>query len=218
MTRLTDSSELQEALDLFRDILDQQFAQVDGRPRQTMPEEVVPDSPRDPVRVPADGGDVEDPFPLTESAPVPGVAVDVQRTLETPESVVAGAVDTVEGEFRGDRLENLLFSMCRRGGFSGAVVSDETGLPLAVYNSPVDSDRIAAFTSILGDALAKAGLFLEQHGAEYISMDINLVDKVVVRRFLYDGMEMYLLVLCSQAMDERAEVEMSIEQIVSILG
>jgi len=218
MTRLTDSSELQEALDLFRDILDQQDPLIGGRPQQSVPNGGTPDSPVDPVGVPSQGGDIDDPFSLTESAPVPGVAVDIQRTLETSGTAVDGAVDVIEGEFRGDRLENLLIAMCRRGGFSGAVVSDGTGLPLAVHNSPVDSDRIAAFTSILGDALAKAGLFLEQHGAEYISMDINLVDKVVVRRFSYDGMEMYLLVLCSQAMDERAEVEMSIEQIVSILG
>ena len=127
-------------------------------------------------------------------------------------------MDEIEGEFRGDRLENLLFSMCRRGGFSGAAVSDDTGLPLAVYNSPVDNDRIAAFTSILGDAMAKAGDFLEQHGAEYISMDINYEDKAVVRRFVYAETEMYLMVLCAQSMDERAEVEMSIEHIVSILG
>ncbi|MEN8164470.1 MAG: hypothetical protein ABFS37_10110 [Acidobacteriota bacterium] len=193
MSRLTDSSELQEALSLFQDLFEEQrhakgFAGPIGRNLEKGPV-MGPDVAAAPAEV------------LTQ-APLPTVPV----------------IDETEGEFRGDRLENVLFAMCRRGGFTGAVVSDGAGLPLAVYNSPVDNDRIAAFTSVLGDAMAKAGLFLEQHGAEYISMDINYEDKVVVRRFVYAEMEMYLLVLCAQSMDERAEVEMSIEQIVSILG
>ena len=200
MSKLTDSSELQEALGLFQDLFEQQNPGVSARAygsRQIGDNLGLATSG---APTPLEDRGETDPFPLPQATPPPVV------------------VEEIEGEFRGDRLENLLFAMCRRGGFSGAVVSDDTGLPLAVYNSPVDSDRIAAFTSVLGDALAKAGDFLEQHGAEYISMDINHVDKVVVRRFFYDEIEMYLMVLCAQSMDERAEVEMSIEQIISILG
>ncbi len=206
MSKLTDSSELQEAMSLFQDLLGEQgsaagFSGPIGRNLEAgvaIPS-VVSGSP-DPGIMPSDPG-----RPVRSEVVTQGVPV-------------APAIDEIEGEFRGDRLENVLFAMCRRGGFTGAVVSDSTGLPLAVFNSPVENDRIAAFTSVLGDAMAKAGLFLEQHGAEYISMDINYEDKAVVRRFVYAGMEMYLMVLCAQSMDERAEVEMSIEQIVSILG
>ena len=38
--------------------------------------------------------------------------------------------------YRADRLEDTLRMMCRRGGFQGAIVTDETGLTLAVFNSP----------------------------------------------------------------------------------
>jgi hypothetical protein len=193
MSRLTDSSELQEALSLFQNLFEEQrpvgesLGQIGRNPGKGIETDPAADVT---------------PFKAVIQAPAPPVPV-------------AGEI---EGEFRGDRLENVLYAMCRRGGFSGAVVSDSTGLPLAVFNSPVDNERIAAFTSILGDTMAKAGDFLEAYGAEYISMDINYEDKVVVRRFFYTEMEMYLMVLCAQSMDERAEVEMSIEQIVSILG
>lgn len=193
MSRLTDSSELQEAMSLFQDLFQEQ------RPA---------------------AGSASPIGRNLEKGPLTGLAAGVaspEVVSQTPMPQIP-SIDEIEGEFRGDRLENVLIAMCRRGGFSGAVVSDSTGLPLAVYNSPVDNDRIAAFTSVLGDAMVRAGDFLEQHGAEYISMDINYEDKVVVRRFVYAGMEMFLMVLCAQSMDERAEVEMSIEQIVSILG
>jgi len=165
------------------------------------------------VAIPTVVSDSQDPGIMSSDPGRP-----VRSEVITQGVPVAPAIDEIEGEFRGDRLENVLIAMCRRGGFSGAVVSDTTGLPLAVFNSPVDNERIAAFTSVLGGALDKAGLFLEQHGAEYISMDINYEDKVVVRRFFFGDLEMYLMVLCAQSMDERAEVEMSIQQIVSILG
>ncbi len=192
MSRLTDSSEIQEALSLFQDLFEKQ-SPVSGF-----------------------SGMVGRNLEMGTLAGPGSVAVPPKIVTQEIQSF-APAIDEIEGEFRGDRLENVLVAMCRRGGFSGAVVSDDTGLPLAVFNSPVDNDRIAAFTSVLGAALAKAGQFLGQHGAEYISMDINYEDKVVVRRFFFGDLEMYLMVLCAQAMDERAEVEMSIARIVSIL-
>ncbi len=202
MSSLTDSSEIREALGLFQDILQLQRDRDPawtGEPFAKPRLESIVDRPP---------GEATDPFPIPEE--LPGTTGISEPPMPEPMEI--------EGEFRGDRLENLLFSMCRRGGFSGAVVSDRTGLPLAVYNSPVDGDTIAAFTSVLGDTLVKAGTFLGQHDAEYISMDINQMDKVVVRRFAFNGMEMFLMVLCPQEMDERAEMEVSIGQILSILG
>ena len=205
MNRLTDSSELQEALGLFQDLFQEQ------RPATGSAGPIGRN-----LKIESTGSGSE--TVVTGAALVDDSPGLIRSHVVTQASQPVPIIEEIEGEFRGDRLENVLFAMCRRGGFSGAVVSDGTGLPLAVHNSPVDNDRIAAFTSILGDAMVKAGDFLEQHGAEYISMDINYEDNAVVRRFTYAEMEMYLMVLCAQSLDERAEVEMSIEQIVSILG
>ena len=122
-----------------------------------------------------------------------------------------------EGETRGARLENLLYAMCKRGGFKGAIIADDDGLPLAIYNSPVQEAAISAFTIVLGDALAKAAKLLDQHDANNISMDINYTDKVVLRRFFIDEIPSYLMVICSQEVDERGEIELSIDQIAGIL-
>jgi len=119
--------------------------------------------------------------------------------------------------YRGDRLEYALASLCQRGGLIGAVVADGKGLPLADFQSPVGGDRLAAFTSVLGDALERAGQLLGAQGADVIAMDLNYTDKVVLRRFSLDQEPYFLLVVCSQDLDERAEVELSIEQITAIL-
>lgn len=120
--------------------------------------------------------------------------------------------------FRGDRLEKALQVMCKRGDFTGAVIADFSGLPIAVYNSPVGTNALAAFTSVLGTALEKAARLLDQHEADNISMDINYADKVVLRRFNVEGLQYYLMVICPQNVDERSEIELSLEQIISILG
>ena len=120
--------------------------------------------------------------------------------------------------FRGDRIEKALEIMCKRGEFIGAVIADINGLPLAVYNSPVGTDALAAFTSVLGNALEKAGHLLDQHGADNISMDINYTDKVVLRRFIVEGQHYFLMIVCPQAVDERSEIELSIEQFISIMS
>ncbi|SHI82123.1 hypothetical protein SAMN02745216_00597 [Desulfatibacillum alkenivorans DSM 16219] len=122
-----------------------------------------------------------------------------------------------EGETRGARLENVLYAMCKRGGFKGAVIADDDGLPLAVFNSPVQEEAISAFTIVLGDALSKAAKLLDQHDANNISMDINYTDKVVLRRFFINEIPSYLMVICSQEVDERGEIELSIDQVAGIL-
>ncbi len=128
-----------------------------------------------------------------------------------------GAASAASSGFRGDRLEDALAAMCRRGGLAGAVVADSAGLPLAAHNSPVALESLAAFTSVLGEALEKAARYLGQPGADYITMDVSYQDKVVLRRFLLGERPCYLMVLCAQGTDERAEVEVSIRQVQSIL-
>lgn len=120
--------------------------------------------------------------------------------------------------YRGDRLEYILSSMCRRGELTGAVVADGKGLPLADFNSPVAGEILAAFTSVLGSALERAGMLLGESGADLISMDINYTDKVVLRRFIVGEAPYFLMAICQQELDERTELELSIEQLIAALS
>ncbi len=184
MQTLKDSSEIQEAVKLFDELVAQSAVSVSGAVRR------VPSSPR--------------PTPARRRSAAPSPA---------PEPPPPSS----EGQYRGDRLENTLYAMCKRGGFQGAVIADSDGLPLAVYNSPVADDAIAAFTTVLGDALEKAGHLLEQSDANNISLDINYTDKAVLRRFAINDLPYFMMMICPQDVDERAEVELSIDQIISIL-
>jgi predicted regulator of Ras-like GTPase activity (Roadblock/LC7/MglB family) len=121
-------------------------------------------------------------------------------------------------ESKGGRIEELLESMCLRGQFAGAVVADQGGLAVAEYNCPVESEAVAACSSVLGGAMERAGDLLEQQEANHMTMDINYVDKVVLRQFAIEGDTYYLLVICPQEVDERSELELSIDRIAVVLG
>jgi len=124
---------------------------------------------------------------------------------------------STDSKFRGDRLEQVIENMCRRSGFIGAVIADSQGLPLAVVNPPVSEEALAAFTSVLGDALKRAGSLLGQHGGEFLAIDINYQDKIVLRQFQIEEASYFLMVICPQEVDERSEIELSIEQVIAIL-
>ncbi len=98
-----------------------------------------------------------------------------------------------DSKFRGDRLESVLFAMCKRGGFSGSVIVDSNGLPLAVYNSPVAEELAAAFAMILGEAMEKGANLLKQIDANHMSVDINYLEKAVVRKFAINDAPYYLM-------------------------
>jgi predicted regulator of Ras-like GTPase activity (Roadblock/LC7/MglB family) len=159
---------------------------------------------------------------LLKEEPVPGPAAATdEAAIARPSRLAAPASKrpqaAMEGIYRGDKLSNALYAMCQRGGFSGALIVDDNGLPLAVHQSPVPEEAIGAFAIVLGTALAKAGKLLGQHNAENISIDINYTEKIVLRRFAMGQSPGYLLVICPQEVDERGEVELSIEQIAQIL-
>ncbi len=107
--------------------------------------------------------------------------------------------------------------MCRRGRFSGSIITDGAGLLLADHNCPVEPEVVAACGSVLGEAMKQAGELLRQTGANNISLDINYVDKVSLHRFEVGGLPCFLMVICPQQVDERSEIEVSIEQIRAIL-
>lgn len=153
-------------------------------------------------------------------------------TLAQPVSVVM-ATDTLDNRsepaelssddsepaivYREELLENTLVTMCKRGGFNGAVIADDNGFPLAAYNSPVDDEILAAFTSVLGMALGEAGKLLEEHEANHISLDINYTEKAALRLFHVDDNPYFMMIICPQEIDEKAEVELSIGQVAKIL-
>ena len=121
-------------------------------------------------------------------------------------------------ESKGGRIEEILETMCLRGRFHGAVVADRGGLAVAEYNCPVETDAVAACSSILGSAMERAGILLEQQDANHISLDINYVDKVVLRQFVMEGLVYYLMIICPQEVDERSELELSIDRVIGVLS
>ncbi len=121
-------------------------------------------------------------------------------------------------EFRDNKLEDILGDMCRQGGMIGSLLADINGLPIASYRSPVDNEVFAAFASVLGETMDKAGYFLDQHDANYISVDINYADKAVVKKFIIDDAIFYLIIITPKHINERGQVEYTIEKLKNVLS
>jgi hypothetical protein len=191
MSLLKDSSEMDETLMLFDELIDQAAISKPDPASKVRTKRIPETRPKSNIA----------PFADSSFLPVS------QEKKRTPDEELD----------RGDQLEITVESMCKRGGFSSAVVTDSDGLLLAVYNTPVDDDALTAFTVVMGDALEKAGTLLNQREANYISIDMNYTDKAVLRRFFINDIPFYMMIICPQRVDEKAEVELSIEQITSLL-
>ncbi len=204
MPSLKDSSEIDECARLLRDLL----------PPGGIAEYLTFDQPAFAVMA------EHAPRPETEMAkaavsPTPSQAPPAQ---EAKTAQAAATIAALESGHKEDRLENALEILCQRGGFSSAVIADDQGLALADHNSPVDTEILAAFATVLGGAIAQASHFLDQHEANNISMDINYADKAVVRKFEVRSTPFYLFIICPQDVDERNEVELSLETIMNMLN
>ena len=127
-----------------------------------------------------------------------------------------GLADTVIAP--SESVRQLLADMCKRGGFSGALLADRSGLALAEFNSPLDVDALAAFASVIGGVLEQAEKLLGKRDANNLALDINYVEKIVVRKFALAQQPAFLLLVCPQSIDERSEVELSIDLIAAVLA
>jgi hypothetical protein len=112
----------------------------------------------------------------------------------------------------------VLESLCRRAGLSTAAAVDESGLALAVTGDVLPAESLAAFGSVLGEALERAGRILGHRAADTISMDLDYTNKIVLRRFELDERRYSLMAICLQGTDERSELEVTIGEIVSVLS
>jgi hypothetical protein len=206
MPSLKDSFEIAECVTLLQDLM----------PPAGVAQYQTFDQPES---APQAGPALARPFPDATRAgrqgETPPVATPVPDRAQEPSPAPIAVLATGHKE---ERLENALQILCQRGGFSSAIIADDQGLALADYNSPVGTEVLAAFATVLGGAIAQASHFLDQHEANNISMDINYADKAVVRKFTVRALSFYLFIICPQDVDERNEVELSMETIMNLLN
>ncbi len=210
MTSLKDSSEIVECATLLQGLL----------PPNGLAEYITFDLPEpESDNMVKAGRDTLTEVPGTPEY-VPELAKTVSSDQEPDQEYIysdASQAASQAGGHREDALEAALEILCQRGGFSCAIIADDDGLALAEHNPPLNTDVMAAFATVLGGAIAQASHFLDQHEANNISMDINYIDKAVVRKFEARAIPFYLFIICPQDIDERNEIELSLDKIVGIL-
>ncbi len=211
MSTLRNSSELLESAALLKRLLSGD--REDKTPEGDLIFHVRPD---DAVR------EVPEPlFSIRPQPETPPLPVEDQPAADLPFDHLDRLEETERlgiGEFRDNKLEDILSDMCRRSGMIGALLADINGLPVAAYRSPVENEVFAAFASVLGETMDKVGYFLDQHDANYIAVDINYADKAVVKKFLIDDAIFYLIVIVPKHINERGEMDYTIERLNNVLS
>ncbi len=117
-----------------------------------------------------------------------------------------------------DELKEALSEMCENGGFYGAVVADEMGFPLADYSSPIGVDALATCSSLLGEALVKAGTIIEMSEVNNLVMDINQEDKLVLHRFSLLDENYMLVAICPREVEALGEIGLATARIIKSLS
>ncbi|MDF1577576.1 MAG: ParA family protein [Desulfobulbales bacterium] len=117
-----------------------------------------------------------------------------------------------------DEIKEILRAMCENGGFYGAVVADEMGFPLADYSSPIGVDALATCSSLLGEALVKAGTIIEMSDVNNLMMDINREDKLVLHRFSLLDESYVLVAICAQEVEALGEIGLATARIIKSLA
>lgn len=196
------SSELGRAAALLAELREAGLLLTSSRP-------VAPPAPQ---RAVAPLRSVAPPSAMAAPRPVAPPAASEPRLQAAPPAAPRQPI------YRAERVRQLLADMCKRGGFSGAVLADRSGLALAEFNSPLDVDALAAFASVVGGTLEQAEKLLGKRDANNLALDINYVEKIVVRRFILAQQPAFLLLICPQSIDERSEVELSTDLIVAVLA
>jgi chromosome partitioning protein len=117
-----------------------------------------------------------------------------------------------------DEIKEALKEMCDGAGFYGAVVADEMGFPLADYSSPIGVDALATCSSLLAEALVKAGSIIEMADINNLLVDINEDDKLVLHRFSILNEDYVLVAVCPQEVDALGEIGLTAARIVNALS
>lgn len=204
MNNLKNSSELREAARLINDLL---ISMPESLPYEVFHDVCPPDYHNQAI---------DDSALFAEPSAHPPALAAPPSQASVP-AYPSETTDLGDSEFVGDRLEKLLSNLCRQSGFRSAVVADDQGLPIGGFNTPIMVDQLAAFSSVLGTVIDKVPYFFDQTDANNISVDISYMDKAVVRKFMIRETPFFLLIICSQDIDERAYIELFSDQITSLL-
>jgi predicted regulator of Ras-like GTPase activity (Roadblock/LC7/MglB family) len=220
MTTLKDSSEIREARDLLLLIMGGPVLARPARPQAAPPPAPAPPFPSLAVSTAATAS-VSAPSVLPAPLPEPEPMPVVEQWVAVPDAAVEQSpseVQVSEARSRGNQLQDALARLCTRAGLGGALIADTSGLAVAASSQLAASENLAAFSTVLGDVLHKAGSYLGQEDATDVSIDINARQKVVLRRFALEGRPFYLLVLCDAGADPRAAMRDAVPEILSILA
>jgi chromosome partitioning protein len=121
--------------------------------------------------------------------------VDFVDTLKKPLDETVGF--TVEGDYREDRLENILWQLCQKTGLKGALLVDSQGLPLSIYNLAVGREGYAAMTAVLAEMLETTSHILKNADPRHLAIDLKEDTRLHLHRFMAGGITYHIVAVGS---------------------
>lgn len=120
---------------------------------------------------------------------------DFVDTLKKPLEENAGF--EVEGNYREDRLENILWQLCQKTGLKGALLVDSQGLPLSIYNLAVGHEGYAAMTAVLAEMLETTSHILKNADPRHLAIDLREDTRLHLHRFMAGGITYHIVAVGS---------------------
>lgn len=99
----------------------------------------------------------------------------------------------VEGNYREERLENILWRLCAQTGLRAALLVDGRGLPLAIYNLEMGRSGYAAVTAVLAETLETTGNVLRHSRPSHLTVDLREDERLHLYRFAAYGSPYHLV-------------------------
>ena len=119
---------------------------------------------------------------------------------------------------REDKLRHKIRELAQRSRSRIVVLSDDQGLPLVAQGDAIDSERVSAAVTLLGDTLSRVGRIVGRPDAHYVALELSFDERLVVLQFEVQERTYYLFSIGPSDVDIRSELELSIMQVDSILS
>ncbi|MEM6823367.1 MAG: hypothetical protein AAF558_15675, partial [Verrucomicrobiota bacterium] len=179
-----------------------------------------PLKPKEPARKMRDTTVIKPIKPLPSPSDKTDVTVTKPIKVEPikPEKLELKVPPTVQeevGAYQGT-LPEILDELCKRGQFSGALITDNSGLLIAEKDCPIAAGALAASCTIMGTAMHRTAALLDLTEAGQMILGLNKKYEMRLNHFMISDTLYYLAVICHRDVDHRGEVRKAIDALIQM--
>ncbi len=138
----------------------------------------------------------------------------IEQVEPIPPNIEISEITSIN--YREDRLTEILKKTCLRSGAMWGIITDFSGLPLS-YHNVSEPEYVSALASLFIDVLEKMEKIPLGFNIDYISAEVNSLNKLVFKSFEKNGKKYLLIYYMPVSVEEKEEVLISSNMIMDQL-